>query len=799
MSLTDKVIKNTFYNFAAQILGFVFPFFLTPFIISVIGEVQFGIYALVMGFSGTFALFDLSISSSFIKFISENYNKGEKEKLNQTISTGLLFYIIFSILIGIVGFVFTKPLVSLLNIPPDLEALSLMAFRISILIFFITNAFGIFNSILISMQKMYITNIYGIVLNFLNVGAIVFLLLNGYGLIGMLLSQLGAVTISILISYIAAKKVLPEMRIRVSNFRKDALKKMTGFGLQMQVSKLASFASDKYDEFLLGFYSVMNNVAFFNIGARVARLGRFVPYQMVPQVAPVAAELKAKEEHEKLNRLFADTTRYLTIVSMPIFIFIFAFADVIIYSWMGAGFDISVYILRILVIGQLINMIFSAPGNSITPNIGIPKFQMHEGLINLGFNLVLSFILIKFYGIVGAAIGNTISVAISSFYIYIVSSRYFERGYITLLKEQYLKPFAVATGYGIVLFLAYLFLSKSIYPVTGRVSGLVYLIPFGVIYLGAFTFTILRLKYLNENDKIVLTKILMKLLPLRSLVVKRNEKIALNYQGKEYNGELVSLCIVTHNRPGMLKKCINALLPTIRDINYELIIWDNASNDETLEYLKTLEGNERVKVVFHPENIGTNAKGRAIELSRGDFIIGIDDDVIEYPDGWVQKMVEAYKKIPAMGYMSSNVVQDETTDGAKQPDEMYRDETYDNGNIALQVGPAGGWCFMISRYVYNKIGKLAQHKDAMFFMEDEDYANRVIAKGFKFGLLKNVIVYHATGKVHNKEFGDVFDKKMEDYETAKGKTKGSRIMNLFNFKRHYYRLLELAEQEINRE
>src|SRR5690606_12780575 len=141
MSLTDKVVKNTFYQYAAQILGFIFPFFLTPFIISTIGEVQFGIYALVMGFSGTFALFDLSISSSFIKFISEDYNKNQKEKLNETISTGLIFYIIFSIIICIVGFAFTKPLVSLLNIPPNLEEISLLAFRISILIFFITNAF----------------------------------------------------------------------------------------------------------------------------------------------------------------------------------------------------------------------------------------------------------------------------------------------------------------------------------------------------------------------------------------------------------------------------------------------------------------------------------------------------------------------------------------------------------------------------------------------------------------------------------------------------------------------------------
>ncbi len=797
MSLTDKVIKNTFYQFVAQVLGFIFPFFLTPFIISVIGEVQFGIYALVMGFSGTFALFDLSISSSFIKFISENYNKGEKEKLNQTISTGLIFYVVFSLLIGIMGFVFTKPLISLLNIPPDLEDLSLLAFRISILIFFITNAFGIFNSILISVQKMYITNIYGTILNFLNVGAIVILLLNGFGLIGMLLSQLAAVSISILISYIASKRVLPDMKVRLNNFSKESLKKMTGFGLQMQVSKLASFASDKYDEFLLGFFSVMNNVAFFNIGARVTRLGRFIPYQLVPQVAPVAAELKAKEDQDKLNRLFADSTRYLTIVSIPIFIFIFVFADVIINAWMGPGFDISVYIIRILIIGQLANMIFSAPGNSITPNIGIPKFQMREGLINLGFNLILSFLLIKYYGIVGAAIGNSVSILISSIYVYYVSAKLFGVDHFKLLKEQYLKPFAVAAVFGLILFVVYYLLSSYFLPVTGRLSGLIYLIPGGIFFMTAYILSIFRLKYLNDNDKVVLTKILMKLLPLKSLVTKRLDKIAKNYNGKEYKNELVSLCIITHNRLEMLKKCVDALLPTLKNINYELIIWDNNSENDTKEYLKSLEGKDRITIVLNKENIGTNAKGRVIEMGKGDFLIGIDDDVIEFPSGWVEKMVEAYKKIPAMGYMSTNVRQDETTDGAKQPDEAYKDEKYDNGNITLQVGPAGGWCFMISRYVYNEVGKLAQHNDAMFFMEDEDYVHRVIAKGFKYGVLKEVLVYHATGKIHNEKFSAVFDKKMKDYDTAKGNSKQGKLKKIFNIKRQYYKLLNFVERELN--
>ena len=120
MSLTDKVIKNTYYYAFSQIATLIIPFILTPFIISKIGEAQFGIYAVVLGITMSFGLFDISISSSFIKFISEYYNKKDIENLNNTINTGFVFYLIFSVLFCLLGYVFKDWILSLINIPPDL-------------------------------------------------------------------------------------------------------------------------------------------------------------------------------------------------------------------------------------------------------------------------------------------------------------------------------------------------------------------------------------------------------------------------------------------------------------------------------------------------------------------------------------------------------------------------------------------------------------------------------------------------------------------------------------------------------
>ncbi len=515
MSLTDKVIKNTFYHLLSQIVSNFFPLIITPYIIFKIGDTQFGIYALVLGIVGTFGILDLSVSTSFIKFISEYYNQKKIDRLNKFINTGFGLYFLFSLLFTALGFIFSEFIVSLINVPHNLFDTAILALRISLIVFFISTSFTIFISILISLQKIYLTSISGIILGCLNLLLTFIFLQLGFGLIGVMISQLIVIILSTIINIFLAKKFMPEIRMGFSYLSRESFKEMFGFGIQIQVSKVSTFAVEKYDEFLLGFFSILSNVTYFNLASRIIKLGRFIPFQIYSQIAPVAAELKAKQDEEKLNQLFSDATRYLTVLTVPIFIFIYAFADVIIFAWMGERYEVTVYFLRILVIGQIINMAFSAPGNAILPNIGIPKYMMYEGLINLCFNLVLSYLLIKNYGILGAAFGNTIAVIISSFYVFFVSMKFYKRNFFSFFYKEYLKPIVIGFLVGLTLYFCLLLLQNYYSAFQNRVSAFVTLFILGVIFLMIFIFAIFKTKYIQQRDMDVVRKALFLLNPLK--------------------------------------------------------------------------------------------------------------------------------------------------------------------------------------------------------------------------------------------------------------------------------------------
>ena len=749
MTLVDKVVKNTFYNIISQIAGYLFPIFLIPIIISKIGQTEFGIYAIAYGFIGAFTLFDLGVSTSFVKFISEYYYKDDFEGLNSTINVGALFYLCFTSLFWFLGYLFSDFIISYINIPPEAVEKGRFALHISLFIFFVATNANIFVSVLISLQKMYVNSFLSIIIGVINFASIVVVLFMGYGLYGLLFCQLFTVSLGTFLNIFLAKKYLPQLSFKLRYIKFSFLKQMTSFGAQMQVSKLAGFFSEKYDEFLLGVFSLLDNVTYFNISGRLVRFAKIIPMQFIVQVAPVAAELKSRDDKDKLSILFRDTTKYLTFVTIPISVFIFIFADEILLTWMGSGFEVSAYILRILIFGMVTNLVISSPGNSILPNIGIPKYQMYEGVFHLLFNITVSYFLIKSYGLVGAAYGNSLATVFSSVYVFVMSVKYFNDKYLDILIKEYLLPLFLSVFAGLTVFLGLVFSGYLGFAITNRINGIIFLSIAVSLFSLIYLYIILDTKYLNQRNNIALAKILLKFFPFFKIKAKNNPEL------QEYNGEFVSIVVITFNKIKALKLCLAALIPSIEGVNKEIIIWDNNSDDGTREYLKDLESKySYLKVIYNNQNIGNNAKSKAVELAKGDFIIGIDDDVISFPDKWLLNMVSAYKSVPYMGYLVTDVVQDDKTNGGKFSEEYYENKEFLGGRIIIQSGPAGGWCFMISRKVYSEVGKLLTIMSRKFIFEDGDYQLRVASAGFQSGILKDVKVYHATGDYYNEILGN---------------------------------------------
>ena len=119
----------------------------------------------------------------------------------------------------------------------------------------------------------------------------------------------------------------------------------------------------------------------------------------------------------------------------------------------------------------------------------------------------------------------------------------------------------------------------------------------------------------------------------------------------------ISVIIITRNRVSYLRECVDSIL--MQDYpDFEILIGDNGSSDNTIEYLRALaEQDLRVTVVLNGRNLGS-CEGRNILLKRatGDFWFIIDDDAtFQFKDD-LKKAVAAFEKHPKAGAIGFAVV-----------------------------------------------------------------------------------------------------------------------------------------------
>lgn len=101
---------------------------------------------------------------------------------------------------------------------------------------------------------------------------------------------------------------------------------------------------------------------------------------------------------------------------------------------------------------------------------------------------------------------------------------------------------------------------------------------------------------------------------------------------------MVSVTIVTWNSAKYLKECFAAL--ALQDYpDLEVIIVDNASEDETRALLREVEGKWRV--IYNDKNIGFAAgQNQAIRDSHGNYVLCLNPDLMLSPN-FVSEMVKA--------------------------------------------------------------------------------------------------------------------------------------------------------------
>jgi GT2 family glycosyltransferase/glycosyltransferase involved in cell wall biosynthesis len=223
-----------------------------------------------------------------------------------------------------------------------------------------------------------------------------------------------------------------------------------------------------------------------------------------------------------------------------------------------------------------------------------------------------------------------------------------------------------------------------------------------------------------------------------------------------------SIIVLTWNRARMLEKCLASLFSNLSNRDEcEIIIGDNGSSDDTASVIDRFSVDARV---CFSTNQGINGYRELFDRARGEFIICIDDDVLELPPSFERCFDEYFAAYPDYGMLGLDVVQNEHTNGAK-PGREYYHATDIRGSKAIEEGYVIGCCFCVRKELFNSVGGFGDVALTVRIAHDASLYRHITAAGQRTGIISGVRCFHANGPYYSAEYGYI-DQDIEKYRIA---------------------------------
>lgn len=410
-SLTQKVLKNSFYQVLTVGISKLGGFIFTIIVARMLFPELFGLYSLALAVIFILITFaDLGINQTLIRYVSEALGKKQKAKARSYTRFLLNIKFLIACVFALILFLIAKPLSLYIF---HKEALILL-FQIGAVYLFVTALLGFFFALFYALQKIKFVAIKEIIFQVLRIGLVVLFLLAVKSVSQIFIALSIASFLAFLFCFILVNKkygfLLKGPLVKINK------KRVLCFFGYLSIGSISLVFFGLIDRVMLGGFLPAEFVGFYTaIFAVVGALTGIVALTNV--FLPVFTPLKGR----KLKIGFKKVFHYLALFSFPCALGFAALAPWIIKVFYGSAYIPLEHYFPIYLASALLALtIISNPlGDFFTTMFYSkekPKFPVKLIITATILNILLNYFFIKYliqikpaYGLVGAALATFIS------------------------------------------------------------------------------------------------------------------------------------------------------------------------------------------------------------------------------------------------------------------------------------------------------------------------------------------------------------------------------------------------------
>jgi O-antigen/teichoic acid export membrane protein len=412
IEIKASIRYNTLWNFVGSLIPLLIGLASIPFLLHKIGVERFGVLTLVWTLIGYFSIFDFGIGRALTYQVSNSLSKNVRSELLGIVKEGLKLMLITGILGGLLLALISKQLgYSWLNVSQNLSQESYVSILFSSFAIPLTTYTSGLKGILEGFEDFKIVNLLKLLLGIFNFGLpVLAVIFYGPSLFYIVLSLILSRFIIFILHFVFVNKRISIKSVFKSEAAdKKGKKELMNFGIWMTLSNIVSPLMVSADRFIISFIIGASAVAYYTVPFDMVIRLLVIPASLTTVLFPRFSTLLVTDRSSAI-KLFKKSKKIIFISMLFISICLIVFSHFGLTMWIGKDLaDKSWKIMSVLSIGLLFNSLAQVP-YALIQSAGKVKLTSMIHLCEFLFYVIMLLILLKNFGIIGAAIAFVLRV-----------------------------------------------------------------------------------------------------------------------------------------------------------------------------------------------------------------------------------------------------------------------------------------------------------------------------------------------------------------------------------------------------
>ncbi len=406
----NQLKAGALLNYVIIILNIFVGLLYTPYMLRMLGQSEYGLYALVSSVIAYLTVLDLGLGNAIVRYTAKFRAEGKVKEQYEMFGLFLVLYTIIGIIAVILGSVLYFNVDRLFG--DTMSSMELDRARIMMLILVFNLAFtfpmSIFSSIVLAYERFTFPKILNVIQIFSSTLIMVLLLSFGYKAIAMVIVQTVFNVLNLVIQYIYCIRKL-KIKVNFARFEFGFLKEVFIYSLWIFLDVIMNKVYWSTGQFILGAYVGTVAISVFAVAIQLEGMYMMFSSAIASVFLPrVTAMVTKNDDTQEISSLFVRTGRIQNIIMSFILFGFIIFGRSFITLWAGKDYS-DAYIIALL--------FFIALYFPLIQNLGITILQARNQMKFRGILLVVISVVSLFFQILLAqkwgGIGCAIAISVA--------------------------------------------------------------------------------------------------------------------------------------------------------------------------------------------------------------------------------------------------------------------------------------------------------------------------------------------------------------------------------------------------